>query len=234
MGEHHPFTWHDFLHPDLHGVIPIQIFFSIVTMVLIVWLAYRVKHRILDAHDPVVPSDQLNVTNIFEVLIEFVMSLSDSIIGKKGRQFLSLYATFFIYILFCNFIGLVPGFSPPTSNFNITLGLGLVSFGAYHYFGVKEHGASYIKQFLGPFLLIAPLFLGIELFSHLFRPLTLGLRLAFNMFADHLVVEIFTGLTYVVVPVLFYLLGALVAVIQAFVFTLLSMIYVSLALSHDH
>ena len=69
----------------------------------------------------------------------------------------------------------------------------------------------------------------------LFRsPLTLGLRLAFNMFADHLVVEIFTGLTYVVIPVLFYLLGALVSVIQAFVFTLLSMIYASLALSHDH
>jgi len=232
--EHHPFTWHEFLHPDLHGAIPVQIFFSIIAMVLIVWLGFRVKRRLLEAHDPVIPSDRLSITNIFELLIEFVVSLSDGIIGKKGRPYISLYGSFFIYILFCNFIGLVPGFSPPTSNLNVTLGLGLVSFGAYHYFGIKEHGPSYIKQFLGPFLLIAPLFFGIELFSHMFRPLTLGLRLAFNMFADHLVVEIFTGLTFVVVPVLFYLLGALVAVIQAFVFTLLSMIYASLALSHDH
>ena len=128
----------------------------------------------------------------------------------------------------------MPGFSPPTSNLNITLGMGLISFGAYHYFGVREHGGGYIKQFMGPFLVIAPLFFLIEVFSHMFRPLTLGLRLAFNMFADHLVVEIFTELTYVVIPVLFYLLGALVSVIQAFVFTLLSMIYASLALSHDH
>lgn len=232
--EHHPFTWHEFLHPDLHGVIPVQIFFSIITMVLIVWLGSRVKRRLLEAHDPVIPSDRLSITNIFELLIEFVVNLSDGIIGKKGRAHISLYGSLFIYILFCNFIGLVPGFSPPTSNLNVTLGLGLVSFGAYHYFGIKEHGPGYIKQFLGPFLFIAPLFFGIELFSHIFRPITLGLRLAFNMFADHLVVEIFTGLTFVVVPVLFYLLGALVAVIQAFVFTLLSMIYASLALSHDH
>lgn len=231
---HHPFTWHDILHADLRGAIPLQIFFSIVAMILIVWLGSRVKKRLQDAHDPVVPSDQLSVMNIFELLIEFVVGLSDNIIGKKGRPYISLYGSFFIYILFCNFIGLVPGFSPPTSNLNVTLGLGLVSFGAYHYMGIKEHGPGYIKQFMGPFLLIAPLFFGIELFSHMFRPLTLGLRLAFNMFADHLVVEIFTGLTYVVVPVLFYLLGALVAVIQAFVFTLLSMIYASLALSHDH
>jgi F-type H+-transporting ATPase subunit a len=231
---HHPFTWHEFLHPDLHGAIPVQIFFSPIAMVLIVWLGSRVKRHLLEAHDPVIPSDRLSITNIFELLIEFVVNLSDGIIGKKGRPYISLYGSFFIYILFCNFIGLVPGFSPPTSNLNVTLGLGLVSFGAYHYFGIKEHGPGYIKQFLGPFLLIAPLFFGIELFSHMFRPLTLGLRLAFNMFADHLVVEIFTGLTFVVVPVLFYLLGALVAVIQAFVFTLLSMIYASLALSHDH
>jgi F-type H+-transporting ATPase subunit a len=231
---HHPFSWHDVLHADLRGAIPQQIFFSIVAMILIIWLGSRVRKRLLDAHDPVVPSDQLSVTNIFEVLIEFVVDLSDSIIGKKGRPYISLYGSFFIYILFCNFVGLVPGFSPPTSNLNVTLGLGLVSFGAYHYLGIKEHGASYIKQFMGPILFISPLFFGIEMFSHMFRPLTLGLRLAFNMFADHLVVEIFTGLTYVAVPVLFYLLGALVAVIQAFVFTLLSMIYASLALSHDH
>ena len=211
-----------------------QIFFSLVSMVLLVLLALGVRRRLRDTHDAVIPSDRITLVNIFELLIEFVMGLSDSVIGHKGRQYLPLYGTFFIFILISNFIGLIPGFSPPTSDLNITLGLGLVSFGAYHYFGIREHGSSYIKQFMGPVLLIAPLFFLIELFSHMFRPLTLGLRLAFNMFADHLVVGIFTDLTYVVIPVLFYLLGALVSVIQAFVFTLLSMIYASLALSHDH
>ena len=231
---HHPFTWYDLIPATLQGVLPMQIFFSLVTMVLLVFLALGVRRRLLDTHDPVIPSDRITLVNIFELLIEFVMGLSDSIIGPKGRRYLSLYGTFFIFILISNFIGLIPGFSPPTSDLNITLGLGLVSFGAYHYFGIREHGSSYIKQFMGPFLLIAPLFFLIEMFSHMFRPLTLGLRLAFNMFADHLVVGIFTDLTYVVIPVLFYLLGALVSVIQAFVFTLLSMIYASLALSHDH
>ena len=215
---HHPLTWYDLIPAALQGVLPMQIFFSLVTMVLLVFLALGVRRRLLDTHDPVIPSDRITLVNIFELLIEFVMGLSDSIIGHKGRRYLSLYGTFFIFILISNFIGLIPGFSPPTSDLNITLGLGLVSFGAYHYFGIREHGSSYVKQFMGPFLLIAPLFFLIEVFSHMFRPLTLGLRLAFNMFADHLVVGIFTDLTYVVIPVLFYLLGALVSVIQAFRF----------------
>jgi F-type H+-transporting ATPase subunit a len=231
---HHPFTWYDLLPAALQGVLPLQIFFSIVSMALLVSLALAVRRRLLDTRNAVIPSDRITLVNIFEMLIEFVTGLSDSIIGHKGRQYLSLYGTFFIFILLSNFIGMVPGFSPPTSDLNITLGLGLVSFGAYHYFGIREHGGTYVKQFMGPFLLIAPLFFLIEVFSHMFRPLTLGLRLAFNMFADHMVVGIFTELTYVVIPVLFYFLGALVSVIQAFVFTLLSMIYTSLALSHDH
>ena len=176
-------------------------------MVLLVFLALGVRRRLLDTHDPVIPSDRITLVNIFELLIEFVMGLSDSIIGPKGatvpfplRDLLHLHPDLQLHRS-------DPGFSPPTSDLNITLGLGLVSFGAYHYFGIREHGSSYVKQFMGPFLLIAPLFFLIEMFSHMFRPLTLGLRLAFNMFADHLVVGIFTDLTYVVIPVLFYLLG---------------------------
>ena len=231
---HHPFTWYDLLPAALQGVVPLQIFFSLVSMVLLVLLALGVRRRLLDTHDAVIPSDRITLVNIFELLIEFVMGLSDSIIGPKGRRYLSLYGTFFISSCFSNFHRPGSGVSPPTSNLNGDPGAGLISFGAYHYLRVREHGGGYLKQFMGPFLVIAPLFFLIEMFSHMFRPLTLGLRLAFNMFADHLVVEIFTGLTYVVIPVLFYLLGALVSVIQAFVFTLLSMIYASLALSHDH
>jgi len=162
------------------------------------------------------------------------VGLSDGIIGLKGRKYVHLFGSFFIFILTANLFGLLPGFSPPTNNLNTTLGLGLVSFCAYHYFGMREHGAGYIKQFLGPMLVLAPFFLVLEGISHLVRPFSLALRLFGNMFGDHLVVEIFTDLTKVGVPVLFYILGALVSVIQAFVFTLLSVIYVAMAISHEH
>jgi len=82
--------------------------------------------------------------------------------------------------------------------------------------------------------LLAPLMLLVEIFSHAFRPISLGIRLFANMFADHQVVNIFTDLTKVGVPVIFYLLGTFVSVVQAFVFTMLTAIYIALAISHDH
>jgi F-type H+-transporting ATPase subunit a len=139
-----------------------------------------------------------------------------------------------LFILSCNLIGLVPGFTPPTDSFNTTVGLGAVSFLVYNYFGIREHGAKYVKQFIGPVALLAPLMLIVELFSHMFRPLSLAIRLYGNMFADHLVLGIFTDLTKLVIPVAFYALGAFVCLVQAFVFTLLSMVYVALAVSHEH
>jgi len=188
-----------------------------------------------------------------EFLLGLVVSLSDSVIGKKGRKYVSLFGSFFLFILFANLLGLIPGFSPPTGNLNTTLGLALVSFGAYNFFGFKENGLGYIKQFTGPMtslpstrskimslLLLPVLLLSILFFfvlegsSHLFRPVSLSLRLFGNMFGDHQVLEAFIELTKIVIPVLFYILGALVSVIQAFVFTVLSVIYVALAISHEH
>ena len=112
--------------------------------------------------------------------------------------------------------------------------LGLVSFVAYHAAGARAHGFSYVKQFLGGVLFLAPLMLVVELFSHAFRPISLGIRLFANMFADHQVVSIFIEKTKFIVPIAFYALGAFVCVIQAFVFTMLSAIYIALAVSHDH
>src|SRR5262249_15604069 len=143
-----------------------------------------------------------------------------------------LLCSFFIYILFCNFIGLVPGFTPPTSDFDITFALGTVSFLAFNYYGLKAQGVAYLKHFAGPIWWLAVLMVPLELIGAFVRPFSLGLRLYGNLFGDHLVLEIFIGLTKVVVPVVFYMLGTLVTVIQAFVFTLLSMIYISLAVSH--
>ncbi|HEX9879881.1 MAG TPA: F0F1 ATP synthase subunit A, partial [Candidatus Binatia bacterium] len=176
----------------------------------------------------------LSVRNVMELLVALVAGLSDGIIGREGRRFVPLFAAFFCFILVSNLSGLVPGFSPPTSNLNTTLGLGLVSFVAYNFFGFREHGTGYLKHFMGPVLFLAPFFFVLELVSHLVRPLSLGLRLFGNIFGDHLVIEIFTSLTKVIVPVAFYLLGTLVSVIQAAVFTILSIIYVAMAVGHEH
>lgn len=233
----HSFTWHSFLHPFLPYPLSLLAepnFTALVVMVVLVALAYRFRFSLLRAQDPVVPEERLSVRNALELLAEVVLGLSDSIIGNKGRKYVSLFGSLFIFILSANFLGLVPGFSPPTSSFYTNLGLGLVVFFAYHYFGIREHGAHYFKQFLGPMLILAPLFILIEFASHIFRPISLSIRLFGNMFGDHLVLEIFTDLTKVVVPVLFYILGSLVSVIQAAVFTILSVIYVAMAVSHEH
>jgi F-type H+-transporting ATPase subunit a len=134
-------------------------------------------------------------------------------------------------------MGLLPGFSPPTTNFNVTLALGLLSFTAYNVFGFKEQGLGYLKHFVGPMLWLAPLMIPLELISNFVRPFSLALRLLGNMTGDHTVLEIFTDLTKVIIPVIFYGLGTFVSFVQAFVFTLLSMVYVSLAVTHhggDH
>ncbi|MBI3060323.1 MAG: F0F1 ATP synthase subunit A [Deltaproteobacteria bacterium] len=229
----HPFMWYDILPSPLR-LLPQHTFTALLVMALLLVLACLARRSLSQSADPVVPEEGVSVRNVFELLVELVVGLSDGIIGLKGRQYVHLFGSFFIFILTANLFGLLPGFSPPTNNLNTTLGLGLVSFCAYHYFGMREHGAGYIKQFLGPMLVLAPFFLVLEGISHLVRPFSLALRLFGNMFGDHLVVEIFTDLTKVGVPVLFYILGALVSVIQAFVFTLLSVIYVAMAISHEH
>lgn len=159
--------------------------------------------------------------------------MAESVLGHHGRRFVPLYGTFFIFILAANLIGLIPGFSPPTSNFNVTLALGMISFIAYNYYALKQQGLlKYLKHFVGPMVWLAPLMIPLELIDNLVRPFSLSLRLLGNMTGDHVVLEIFTDLTKVVIPVIFYFLGAFVSVVQAFVFTLLSMVYVSLAGGH--
>ncbi len=225
--------WYDVL-PSALKFLPQHTLTALLVMVILIVLAYLARRSLLQSKDPVVPAEGLSLRNLMELVVEFVAGLSDSIIGKKGRKYVHLFGSFFIFILAANLFGLLPGFSPPTNNLNTTLGLGLVSFCAYHYFGIREHGIRYVKQFMGPVLFLAPFFLVLEGISHLVRPVSLGLRLFGNLFGDHLVVEIFTELTKVGIPVLFYGLGALVSVIQALVFTLLSVIYVAMAISHEH
>lgn len=193
--------------------------------------AYAARRSLEQSADPTIPDGRFSPRDILEVFIEGFSGLVQGVVGpKNAKQYTPLYGALFLFILGCNLIGLVPGFAPPTSNVNTTLGLGVVSFVMYNYFGFRAHGLSYLKHFLGPIWWLVVLMLPLEIIDNLLRPITLNLRLLMNMFADHLVVEIFTDLTRLIVPIVFYALGAFVSVIQAFVFTLLSLVYVTLAL----
>ena len=226
--EQEPFTWVGALG------LPEKIATAGLVAGLLVVFAALVRRKLGATDAALEPEDGITARNLAESLVEAISGLAEGVIGHGAQRYVPLLASFFVFILACNLIGLVPGFSPPTSDFNITFGLGLVSFVAYQVAGAREHGLRYVKQFLGSVVLLYPLMLVVELFSHVFRPVSLGIRLFANMVADHQVVEIFTGLTKIGIPVAFYALGAFVCVVQAFVFTMLSAIYIALAVSHDH
>jgi F-type H+-transporting ATPase subunit a len=248
----HPFTWYNLLPEGLQHSFGEHTYFAIVAGILLVLFAIQARSALAKAQDSVVPTAELGSRNIAELLVQLVVSLSDQIIGQQGRRYVPFFGTFFIFILLSNLLGLFPGFAPPTGNLNTTLGLALCSFLGYNIIGVREQGLAYFKHFLGPMtslpggtfisklafvpvlLISLVFFLILELFSHVFRPVSLSLRLFGNMMGDHEVITAFITLTKVVIPVAFYLLGTLVSVIQAFVFTLLSMIYVALAISQGH
>jgi F-type H+-transporting ATPase subunit a len=248
----HPFTWYNLLPAGLQHAIGDHTFFAVISAILLILFALKARAALAQAQDPIVPVSGLSARNIAELLVQLVVAQSDQIIGKQGRKYVPYFGTFFFYILFSNLMGLLPGFAAPTGNLNTTLGLALCSFIGYNVIGVREQGASYFKHFVGPMtslpgssffsklafvpvLFISVIFFFIlEGFSHGFRPVSLSLRLFGNMMGDHEVIGAFIGLTKVVIPVAFYAMGTLVSVIQAFVFTLLSMIYVALAISHGH
>jgi F-type H+-transporting ATPase subunit a len=248
----HPFTWYNLLPAGLQHSIGDHTFFAIVAALLLLLFALKARSALAAAQDSVVPAAELGSRNIAELVVQLIASLSDQIIGKPGRKYVPYFGTFFIFILLSNLLGLLPGFAPPTGNLNTTLGLALCSFVGYNIIGVREQGVPYFKHFVGPMtslpggtiisklafvpvlLISVVFFLILELFSHIFRPVSLSLRLFGNMMGDHEVISAFINLTKFIIPVAFYLLGTLVAVIQAFVFTLLSMIYVALAISHGH
>ena len=229
----HPFTWVSVI-PGL-SAIPSHVATSLIVAAIIVVFTLLARRQLNTATDPAIPDDSLSLRNIAEVLVEGISGIAESTIGHHWRKYIHLYGSFFVFILFANLIGLVPGFAPPTANFNVTFALGLISFFAYNFFAFKEQGLDYLKHFVGPLLLLAPLMIPVEIISNAVRPLSLSVRLLGNMTGDHMTIEIFTGLTKVVIPVIFYFLGAFVCVLQAFVFTLLSMVYVANVIGHgDH
>ena len=229
--EGHGFTWVSII-PGLNAVPGYTATAALVGIGLLVW-GVMARRQLAAAPDAVVPDGTLTARNSLEIFVEYFSGLVDDVVGRHGHRYMPFYAALFLFILVSNLCGVIPGFESPTSNVNVTLGLGVLSFLVYNYYGFQAHGAGYLKHFLGPVWWLAVLMVPLELINNLLRPITLNLRLMMNLFADHLVLEIFTDLTRLVVPILFLALGAFVGIVQTFVFVILSLVYVSLAV-HEH
>jgi len=170
----------------------------------------------------------------FESIEGFVLSQSHEIIGHHVEHYTPFFAILFIFILVCNLIGLIPGFESPTAVPSVPLGCAICAFLYYHTQGFRHAGIKYLMHFLGPIPALAPLMLPIELISHFARLLSLTVRLWANIFAGDLITLVFFSMIPIGVPIVFSGLHIVVAVLQAYVFMLLTIIYVSGAVSEEH
>lgn len=181
----------------------------------------------------IIPSKKLSLAGIADAFLELFTKIYDSFLGDPERRHLSFVFSIFVFLLFSNLLGLVPGMPAITNTVWVNVGLALVVFIYFNVQGIKENGlAGYLKHFCGPFWWLAPFFFAIEILSTCLRVLTLNLRLYWNIKADHMVLDVFTDLLGFGVPVVFYLLGTFVCLMQAFIFTALTMVYILLATQH--
>lgn len=230
--EHEVFTWAS-LFPFLKKLPP-HVSNALIISVILIVIAVLGYRQLKKREDDIIPEGKLTFGTFVEVIVESLSNIIVDTMGPKGKEFVLLIGTLALFILFNNLSGLVPGFLPATDNVNTTFACSLTVFVMTHYYGFKEHGIKYLKQFTGPFWWLAPLMIPIELIGHIARPLSLGLRLFGNITGDHLVTAIFFGLVPLLVPLPVMFLGLFVAFVQTFVFMLLSMAYFSGAISHEH
>lgn len=229
---HEAFTWASAI-PGLKSIPYGHVSNAILIVAIIILISILGTRRIALTEDGAVPDDRLTFKNFCELLLEGILKIMEDSLGHHARKFLYLIGSAAIFILFSNISGLVPGFNPPTDNINTTAACAVTVFILYNYHGLKENGMAYLKHFVGPFWWLAPLMIPIEIIGHLARPLSLSLRLFGNIMGDHLVTAIFFSLVPIFVPVPIMVLGLFVCFVQTFVFCLLSMAYISGAVSHD-
>jgi F-type H+-transporting ATPase subunit a len=172
----------------------------------------------------------------FELLIEGIDGMLEEIMGHGGRTFIPMLFTLALFIFLSNILGIIPSLETPTDQIAVTLGLALVSFVYYNYWGIHHHGVfGYIKaSFMGPMMAIAPLMLPIEIVSHLARVLSLSVRLMANMIAGHNITLIFMGLVPLGLPIMFEGLHLAVGALQAYVFVMLTAVYLAGAVAEEH
>ena len=212
-------------------VIPDFIVMSLLILVLVSVICLLIRSR-LSVESP----GKLQL--LLEEAVTFLYGMVDEYIGPKGRRYLTLVGTMFIFILFGNLMGLVPGLMAPTSNINVTLGCALTVFVYYQYQGFKEQGVvGYVKHFMAPPgapVWIAPIYFPIEIISHLSRVLSLSVRLFGNIFGEELVILILFSIVPFLVPLPMMFLGIITSSLQAFIFAMLTTIYLAGAVVVDH
>jgi len=170
----------------------------------------------------------------FESIYEFIKKSAGDAGVEHPEKYMAYFATIFIFIATMNLIGLIPAFESPTMFVWVPAGLAVWTFLYFNVAGLRTNGLSYIKHFAGPIWWMAPLMFPIEIISLFIRPLSLTVRLYGNMFAGEKVTLVFMDLTKLVVPVVFLGLHVFVALVQAYVFTMLTMIYIAGATAHGH
>lgn len=228
------FTWLGGLSHALH-VPEYLLTLSLVGIGLtVVGLIYR--SQIAKVSDVVIPDNKISVRSLVEAYGQFIYDQCKAVIGEKhAPDYFTFIATVFLVILSCNLIGLVPGFLPPTEYLNTTIALGIFSFIYYNVQGCRKQGTvNYFKHFMGPLLPLAILIFPIEIISNMIRPMSLAFRLRFNMMGDHIILTEASNLIPLLLPIVFMILGMLVSFIQAYVFTMLTMVYIQMAVAHDH
>jgi F-type H+-transporting ATPase subunit a len=213
---------------------------SVAVAFLLLVCAWYMRGRLLaePLEHQIIPSDALTLGNLLDWLLEFLFAEMHKVLGRQAFRYFPTIATLGLYILVANLWGLLPGMRAPTSIFSIAFACGVVTFLYYHYHGLRVHGLGHIRHIANPTgdlqgWLLSPLFFPIEVFSHLSRPFTLGIRLFVNLSSDHTVLASFFGMVPILLPLPFMALGLLVAVVQTMVFLLLSMVYLQLSTQHD-
>jgi len=222
----HPFLFLHWIEQQLHVNVGDHVTYTWLAMAILITVAFFASRSI-----SMVPS---GVQNLMEAVITGIEGLIEETMGEEGKAYFPLIATFALFILVCNLIGLVPGLYPPTANLNTNAALALTVFFLTHIVGFRKHGIAYLKHFMGPIIWLAPLMFVIEIIGHIARPLSLTLRLFGNMYGHEIVLMIFLALVPLFLPIPMMLMGVLIAFIQTFVFTLLAMIYVAGALEEAH
>jgi F-type H+-transporting ATPase subunit a len=212
-----------------HPAHPIGNALTMELVVMALWLLFFIAARLsLSVEKP------NTIQHTAEYIHEFVGSQAGQIIGHGYERFMPFVTTILMFVLVCNCFGLFPGFVTPTSDPVVPLGLALLTFVYYNWQGLREQGPlGYLKDFLGPVWWISWLMFPIEIVSHLARIMSLTIRLYANMLASDLLTLAFFSMVPVVVPVIFLALHFGVSLIQAYIFMLLSMIYLSMAVSHE-
>ena len=216
------------IHYSGHEWVPAHIamlvFISAVLIVSAVCLRSRLR-----------VDDPRNWQQMLEVLYEALSGFMRDIIGPQAGRYFPLVGGLFLFILSSNLLGLMPGFMSPTSNINVTAGLAIIVFLYYNAQGIREHGFwKYMAHFAGPSLFIAPLLFVIEIISHMARPFSLSVRLFGNIFAEELIISTLNGLFPFVISLPVMALALFAGTLQAFIFVVLTMVYLGGAVEHAH